>query len=98
MLPISSPTAMKIWGSLFVSANGIPLSKIHHAAFDAHLIGIDPSFRVHVSERLRAQNDGPMLEALKLLHLGQLHLPQRTRDRPDRDRLAERFESFLASA
>ena len=22
--------------------NGIPLSKIHHAAFDAHLIGIDP--------------------------------------------------------
>jgi hypothetical protein len=22
--------------------NGIPLSKLHHAAFDAHLIGIDP--------------------------------------------------------
>ncbi|MDM0015090.1 HNH endonuclease [Variovorax sp. J22P168] len=80
-----------------VVPNGIPLSKIHHAAFDAHLIGIDPSFKVHVSERLRAQNDGPLLEALKRLHLGQLHLPQRTRDRPDRDRLAMRFESFLAS-
>ena len=53
-----------------VVPNGIPLSKIHHAAFDAHLIGIDPSFKVHVSERLRAQNDGPMLEALKRLHLG----------------------------
>ena len=25
-----------------VVPNGIPLSKIHHAAFDAHLIGIDP--------------------------------------------------------
>ena len=25
--------------------NGIPLSKIHHAAFDAHLIGIDPDYR-----------------------------------------------------
>lgn len=25
-----------------VAPNGIPLSKIHHAAFDAHLIGIDP--------------------------------------------------------
>jgi predicted restriction endonuclease len=24
-----------------VVPNGIPLSKIHHAAFDAHLIGID---------------------------------------------------------
>jgi putative restriction endonuclease len=26
--------------------------KIHHAAFDAHLIGIDPDYRLHVSERL----------------------------------------------
>jgi putative restriction endonuclease len=81
-----------------VVSNGIPLSKIHHAAFDAHLIGIDPSFKVHVSERLRSQNDGPMLDALKKLHLGQLHLPQRPQDQPDRDRLALRFESFLAAA
>jgi putative restriction endonuclease len=44
--------------------NGIPLSKIHHAAFDAHLIGIDPDYRLHVSDRLLGQNDGPMLEAL----------------------------------
>src|SRR6186997_2322457 len=50
-----------------VIPNGIPLSKIHHAAFDAHLIGIDPDFRLHVSHRLLAQNDGPMLEALKRL-------------------------------
>ena len=35
-----------------VVTNGIPLSKIHHAAFDAHLIGIDPDFRMHVSDRL----------------------------------------------
>ena len=27
-----------------VIPNGIPLSKIHHAAFDAHLIGIDPDY------------------------------------------------------
>jgi putative restriction endonuclease len=44
--------------------NGIPLSKIHHAAFDAHLIGIDPDYRLHVSKRLLIQRDGPMLEAL----------------------------------
>lgn len=81
-----------------VVPNGIPLSKIHHAAFDAHLIGIDPDFKVHVAERLRAQNDGPMLEALKRLHLGQLHLPQRLVDSPDRDRLAQRFETFKAAA
>lgn len=34
--------------------NGIPVSKIHHAAFDAHLIGIDADYRLHVSERLIA--------------------------------------------
>jgi putative restriction endonuclease len=47
--------------------NGLPLSKIHHAAFDAHLIGIDPDYRIHVSKRLTAQDDGPMLDALKNL-------------------------------
>jgi hypothetical protein len=41
---------------------GIALSKIHHAAFDNHLIGIDPNGRVHVSERLLALHDGPLLE------------------------------------
>jgi len=30
---------------------GLPLTKIHHAAFDAHLIGVDPDFRIHVSDR-----------------------------------------------
>lgn len=77
--------------------NGIPLSKIHHAAFDAHLIGIDPDFRLHVSDRLLIQNDGPMLESLKRLHGGLLLLPRRERDRPDRDRLAQRFEQFVAA-
>jgi putative restriction endonuclease len=74
--------------------NGIPLSKIHHAAFDAHLIGIDPDYRLHVSKRLLGQNDGPMLEALKQLNGGTIHLPYRAKDCPDRDRLAIRFEKF----
>lgn len=77
--------------------NGLPLSKIHHAAFDAHLIGIDADYRVHVAERLRAQHDGPMLEALKRLHLTTLHMPARQCDRPDRDRLAQRFDLFRSA-
>ena len=80
-----------------VVPNGIPLSKIHQAAFDTHLIGIDPDYRLHVSERLLAQNDGPMLEALKRLAGGALHLPSRVRDQPDRDRLAMRFERFKSA-
>ena len=78
--------------------NGIPLSKIHHAAFDAHLIGIDPDYRLHVSERLLLRNDGVMLEALKRLNRGAIHMPGRVKDRPDRDRLALRFERFKAVA
>ena len=81
-----------------VIPNGIPLSKIHHAAFDAHLIGIDPDYRLHVSNRLLEQNDGPMLDALKRLNGGTIHLPSRIKDRPDRDRLAIRFERFKAVA
>lgn len=81
-----------------VVPNGIPLSKIHHAAFDAHLIGIDPDYRLYVSERLLIQHDGPMLEALKRLNGGTIHLPNRLKDRPDRDRLALRYERFKAAA
>lgn len=77
-----------------VVPNGVPLSKIHHAAFDAHLIGIDPDYRLHVSDRLLSKQDGPMLEALKRLNGGALHLPSRAKDCPDRDRLAVRFERF----
>jgi len=80
-----------------IISNGIPLSKLHHAAFDAHLIGIDADFRLHVSERLLLQNDGPMLEALKHLEGNKLHLPARIKDYPDRNRLAARFEQYLAT-
>lgn len=81
-----------------VVPNGIPLSKIHHAAFDAHLIGIDPDYRLHVSGRLLGQNDGPMLEALKGSNGVTIHLPNRLKDRPDRDRLALRYGRFKAAA
>lgn len=81
-----------------VVTNGIPLSKIHHAAFDAHLIGIDPDYRLHVSERLLVQRDGPILEAMKQLNGATIHLPNRPQDRPDRERLELRFERFKAAA
>lgn len=78
--------------------NGLPLSKIHHAAFDAHLIGIDPDYRLHVSRKLMLQSDGPMLDALKKLNGGIIHLPDRPKDRPDRNRLALRFNRFRMAA
>jgi putative restriction endonuclease len=75
--------------------NGLPLSKIHHAAFDANLVGIDADFRVHVSGDLLALNDGPMLEqGIKAIAGRLIRLPLRKADHPDRDRLAARFALF----
>lgn len=80
-----------------VIPNGLALSKIHHAAFDAHLIGVDPDYRIHVADRLLDLSDGPQLEALKQLHGSGIRLPTRKRDYPDRERLAHRFESFRSA-
>jgi putative restriction endonuclease len=79
-------------------ANGLPLSKVHHAAFDANLIGIDPDYRIHVSDELFAMNDGPMLEeGIKAMRGKTLLMPERVIDRPDRHRLAMRFELYRAA-
>jgi putative restriction endonuclease len=76
-----------------VISNGLPLTKIHHAAFDAHLIGVSPDYRIHVSSRLLDLHDGPFLELGLKGIIGQVIQPRRrSEDRPDRDRLAIRFE------
>jgi putative restriction endonuclease len=78
-----------------IVSNGLPLTKLHHAAFDAHLIGIDPDLRIHVSDRLVEVHDGPFLElGLKGIVGLVIQLPRRSEDRPDRDRLAVRFGDF----
>ncbi len=80
-----------------VIPNGLALSKLHHAAFDAHMIGIDPDYRIHVGERLLRLNDGPQLNALKQLDGSAIRLPTRKKDHPDRDRLDRRFVLFKAA-
>jgi putative restriction endonuclease len=78
-----------------VVVNGLPLSKLHHAAFDANLIGIDPDFRIHVADELLSLNDGPLWEqGIKAVAGRIIRLPRRDADRPDRDRLAQRFDLF----
>jgi putative restriction endonuclease len=82
-----------------VIANGIALSKIHHAAFDNHLIGIDPDGRVDVSQRLLMLHDGPLLEqSLEAIAGRSIQPPKYEHHRPDRDRLAVRFEQFNRAA
>jgi putative restriction endonuclease len=73
--------------------NGLSLCTIHHRAFDQNLVGVSPDYRVEVAGRLLDDEDGPMLDVLKGFHNAQIFLPREPR-RPDRDRLAVRFEEF----
>jgi len=77
--------------------NGLALCSIHHRAFDQQLVGVSPDYEVHVSKRLLEEEDGPMLELLKGFHAQPIVLPKRAAWKPDRERLAERFERFVAS-
>ncbi|HLV01675.1 MAG TPA: HNH endonuclease [Acidobacteriota bacterium] len=75
--------------------NGLALCKIHHAAFDRHIIGITPDYVVEVRLDILEEIDGPMLEhGLQGLHRKGLHLPYTRKLYPDRDLLAWRYEEF----
>lgn len=73
------------------------LCKIHHAAFDRRFLGISPDLVVRINDRRLREEDGPMLRhGIQQMHGRALHAPPRRGDRPDRDRLRQRFEEFLA--
>lgn len=78
--------------------NGLSLCSIHHRAFDEHLIGISPDYETHVAPRLLDDEDGPMLELLKMSDGQTIAVPRTGTMRPDRERLAARFEQFVAVA
>ena len=78
---------------------GLCMSRLHHAAFDANLLGIDPDGRMHVSERLdaRAREAGdPFSRQLMSLAGRRIAVPRTPRFHPNRDLLAVRFGQFEA--
>lgn len=82
-----------------VVENGLSLCKIHHAAYDADLLGVDPDARVHINRELLHEQDGPMLRhGLQEMNGRRLLLPTSARQRPDPERLAVRFERFCAAS
>lgn len=81
-----------------VVSNGLALCPIHHRAYDLDLVGVSPDYEVRVSPRLLEDNDGPMLELLKTFDGIGIYVPRRSEWRPDRERLAVRFERFRESS
>lgn len=82
-----------------VVPNGLAMCKIHHAAYDANIIGIRPDCVVEVRGDVLAEIDGPMLRhGLQEMHGTTIFLPRSRYDRPDPTRLDERWEQFRAIA
>jgi putative restriction endonuclease len=91
------PDADEDWGQPEIP-NGLPLSKIHHAAYDANLIGIDADSVVHVSKKLLDGCVDPDLsKAVAAMDGIRIRPPRLYEDRPDRNRLAMRFDKYVVA-
>ncbi|RBY91046.1 HNH endonuclease [Blastococcus sp. TF02A-30] len=82
-----------------VVTNGLALCKLHHAAYDRNILGIRPDYTVEIHHRLLEEIDGPMLRHGLQEHHGRplLQIPTRRADRPDTDRLMQRYAQFRAA-
>lgn len=82
-----------------IVTNGMAMCKIHHAAYDRDFMGVTPDYEVRINKDLLEEVDGPMLKhGLQEMHGIHLTVPRRVQERPDRERLAERFEQFEQAA
>jgi putative restriction endonuclease len=78
--------------------NGILMCAIHHRAYDANIVGVDPRHRIEVRRDVLEEVDGPTLQhALQGLHGELLRLPRRRVEQPRTDLLEERYEEFRAA-
>lgn len=82
-----------------VVPNGISMCKIHHAAFDRHIVGIGPQLNLVVRPDILEEIDGPMLRhGLQELHGQTLLVPTARAAQPNSALLAERFARFMAAS
>lgn len=78
-----------------VVSNGLSMCKLHHAAFDNHIIGISPDYVIEVRQDVLDEQDGPMLKhGLQEMQGVNLYVPKEKSLQPSRDGLAQRFADF----
>jgi putative restriction endonuclease len=78
-----------------VVPNGLSMCKLHHAAFDANLLGIRPDHVIEVQRELLAEIDGPMLvHGLQGFDRRHIIVPRAVGLRPNPEFLEERYELF----
>lgn len=79
--------------------NGLAMCKIHHAAFDANILGVRPDHVVQIRQDLLDEIDGPMLRhGLQDRHGEKLRvLPVSRVERPSGELLEQRYERFRSA-
>src|SRR5580704_8460609 len=78
-----------------IVTNGIAMCKIHHAAYDADIFGIDPAYKVGVRPDVMKEIDGPTLRhTLQEINGSKIELPPRRAARPNPDLLEVRWQRF----
>lgn len=78
-----------------VLPNGLALCRLHHAAFDAHILGIRPDLVIDIRKEVRDEADGPMLRhGLQGFHGQSIHVPKPTELKPSTEFLALRYDLF----
>ena len=78
-----------------VVPNGLALCKLHHAAFDANILGIRPDLIVELREDVLREIDGPMLKhGLQGFQGSRILVPRRELLKPNPEFLEERYELF----
>lgn len=81
-----------------VVPNGLALCKLHHAAFDRHIIGIRGDLVIEISQSVLDEIDGPMLiHGLQGFHGQTITVPRSAELRPRTEFLEERYELFRAA-
>jgi len=81
-----------------VVPNGLALCKIHHAAFDRHILGVRPDLTIQIRQDILDEIDGPMLRyGLQEMNNRHVTVPTSRQARPDHERLEERYAEFLAA-
>lgn len=75
--------------------NGIALCKLHHAAFDSFILGINPDYVIEVRGDVLEEKDGPMLQhGLKDLHKSKIILPSSQKLWPKRELIDRKYQKF----
>ncbi len=75
--------------------NGLALCRLHHAAFDRHLLGVRPDLTVELRLDVLREENGPMLRhGLQGFQGTRIHVPRNERLRPNLEFLAERYDLF----